>query len=105
LDGKFGNFPSLVVEECDENGEPLTEPDDEEDYEDEDGCPPENLPPIIPPSLLPPDDIVVTQPTPMMEQPEFVPPSEPAKKPTDIDLTQKGQKTQVQAPTGKIHVK
>lgn len=27
LDGKFGNFPSLVVEECDENGEPLTEPD------------------------------------------------------------------------------
>lgn len=26
-DGKFGNFPSLVVEECDENGEPLTEPD------------------------------------------------------------------------------
>lgn len=27
LNGKFGNFPSLVVEECDENGEPLTEPD------------------------------------------------------------------------------
>lgn len=27
IDGKFGNFPSLVVEECDENGEPLTEPD------------------------------------------------------------------------------
>lgn len=27
LDGKFGNFPSLVVEECDETGEPLTEPD------------------------------------------------------------------------------
>uniref|UniRef100_A0A1B0G7J7 FCH and double SH3 domains protein 2 n=1 Tax=Glossina morsitans morsitans TaxID=37546 RepID=A0A1B0G7J7_GLOMM len=25
LDGKFGNFPSLVVEECDENGEPLSE--------------------------------------------------------------------------------
>lgn len=25
LDGKVGNFPSLVVEECDENGEPLTE--------------------------------------------------------------------------------
>lgn len=27
VDGKFGNFPSLVVEECDEMGEPLTEPD------------------------------------------------------------------------------
>lgn len=27
LNGKFGNFPSLVVEECDENGEPLTEPE------------------------------------------------------------------------------
>lgn len=25
--GKFGNFPSLVVEECDELGEPLTEPE------------------------------------------------------------------------------
>lgn len=35
IDGKVGNFPSLVVEECDENGEPFTEPDDEEeeDYE------------------------------------------------------------------------
>lgn len=29
VDGKFGNFPSLVVEECDENGEPLTEGGDE----------------------------------------------------------------------------
>ncbi|XP_017843504.2 LOW QUALITY PROTEIN: protein nervous wreck [Drosophila busckii] len=29
LDGKFGNFPSLVVEECDEMGEPLTEGGDE----------------------------------------------------------------------------
>ncbi|XP_031621009.1 protein nervous wreck [Contarinia nasturtii] len=27
LNGTFGNFPSLVVEECDQNGEPLTEPD------------------------------------------------------------------------------
>lgn len=27
VNGTFGNFPSLVVEECDENGEPLTEPD------------------------------------------------------------------------------
>ncbi|XP_039489152.1 protein nervous wreck isoform X10 [Drosophila santomea] len=29
LDGKFGNFPSLVVEECDEMGEPLSEGGDE----------------------------------------------------------------------------
>ncbi|XP_044313502.1 protein nervous wreck isoform X3 [Drosophila rhopaloa] len=29
LDGKFGNFPSLVVEECDELGEPLSEGGDE----------------------------------------------------------------------------
>lgn len=27
--GKFGNFPSLVVEECDANGDPLTEPEEE----------------------------------------------------------------------------
>jgi F-BAR and double SH3 domains protein len=25
LDGKIGNFPSLVVEDCDENGEPITD--------------------------------------------------------------------------------
>ncbi|XP_023172375.2 protein nervous wreck isoform X6 [Drosophila hydei] len=30
LDGKFGNFPSLVVEECDELGEPLSEGDGDE---------------------------------------------------------------------------
>ncbi|KAH8288067.1 hypothetical protein KR018_011510, partial [Drosophila ironensis] len=29
LDGRFGNFPSLVVEECDELGEPLSEGGDE----------------------------------------------------------------------------
>lgn len=29
FDGKFGNFPSLVVEECDEHGEPLTEPEED----------------------------------------------------------------------------
>ncbi|XP_017089544.1 protein nervous wreck isoform X8 [Drosophila bipectinata] len=29
LDGRFGNFPSLVVEECDEMGEPLSEGGDE----------------------------------------------------------------------------
>ncbi|XP_059613011.1 protein nervous wreck isoform X2 [Phlebotomus argentipes] len=38
LDGKHGNFPSLVVEECDENGDPLTE--GEEEPEDSPMTPP-----------------------------------------------------------------
>lgn len=90
------------MDECDENGEPLTEPEDEE--EEDEGLPPVHSPPVIPPSLLPPEDIVVTQATPMIEQTEFVQASEPAKKPTDIDLSQGQQKTQVQAPIGKISV-
>ncbi|XP_037811972.1 protein nervous wreck isoform X12 [Lucilia sericata] len=50
LDGKFGNFPSLVVEECDENGEPLTEGGEE--------SPPPTAPPsfALPPApALPPE--------------------------------------------------
>lgn len=46
LDGKMGNFPSLVVEECDENGEPLTEPEDE--------SPPQSAPPFCTPPTGPP---------------------------------------------------
>lgn len=51
IDGKIGNFPSLVVEECDEHGEPFTEP--EEDGEDDDESPspsvmPMNAPPAPP---------------------------------------------------------
>lgn len=46
LDGKTGNFPSLVVEECDELGEPLTEPDDE--------SPPPSAPPLFTPPAGPP---------------------------------------------------
>lgn len=42
LNGKIGNFPSLVVEECDENGEPLTDADDE------------SPPPSAPPSMAAP---------------------------------------------------
>lgn len=58
MDGKIGNFPSLVVDECDENGEPLTEPEEEEDDEDY-GAPPAGfgLPPTIPPHLLSQDDL------------------------------------------------
>ncbi|XP_028900236.1 protein nervous wreck isoform X10 [Zeugodacus cucurbitae] len=50
LDGKFGNFPSLVVEECDENGEPMSEGGDE--------SPPPTAPPsfALPPApALPPE--------------------------------------------------
>ncbi|XP_055843131.1 protein nervous wreck isoform X6 [Episyrphus balteatus] len=46
LDGKFGNFPSLVVEECDENGEPLTDGGDE--------SPPPTAPPSIALPMAPP---------------------------------------------------
>lgn len=35
MSGKVGNFPSLVVEECDENGDPFTDPDEEDDDDDE----------------------------------------------------------------------
>jgi len=45
LDGKAGNFPSLVVEECNENGEPLTEPEDE--------SPPQSAPPLFTPPGAP----------------------------------------------------
>lgn len=45
--GKFGNFPSLVVEECDENGEPFTEPD--MDSPEAVSPPAFDAPPAIPP--------------------------------------------------------
>lgn len=48
LDGKIGNFPSLVVEECDENGEPLSE---EYDESPPPSSPPVGLPPCAPPGL------------------------------------------------------
>ncbi|XP_073956214.1 FCH and double SH3 domains nervous wreck [Choristoneura fumiferana] len=38
--GVIGNFPSLIVEECDENGEPLSGGDDE-------WSPPESAPPVF----------------------------------------------------------
>lgn len=47
LNGKVGNFPSLVVEECDENGEPLTEPEDE--------SPPPSAPPVFSAPPAPPE--------------------------------------------------
>lgn len=59
LDGKVGNFPSLVVDECDENGEPLTEPEEEEEDDDDFGAPPAGfgLPPTVPAHLLSQEDL------------------------------------------------
>lgn len=57
LDGKIGNFPSLVVDECDENGEPLTEPEEEEEDDEDDIVAGFGLPPTIPPHLLSQEDL------------------------------------------------
>lgn len=46
LNGVIGNFPSLVVEECDENGEPFSE--------SEEGSPPPSAPPVFLPPAAPP---------------------------------------------------
>lgn len=45
LDGRIGNFPSLVVEECDEYGEPLTNQWDD--------TPPCSAPPVFTPPEMP----------------------------------------------------
>lgn len=94
LDGKFGNFPSLVVDECDENGEPLTEPEEEEE-DDDDALPPAGfgLPPTVPPHLVPQDDFTASP-----EQQAAI------EKKFEIDLSQAQQKQykQFQAPTGEL---
>lgn len=94
MDGKYGNFPSLVVDECDENGEPLTEPEDEED-DDDDALPPAGfgLPPTIPPHLMPQDEITASP-----EQQAVI------EKKFEIDLSNSQQKQykQFQAPTGEF---
>lgn len=45
VEGRIGNFPSLVVEECDEFGEPLTNQWDE--------SPPQSAPPVFTPPEVP----------------------------------------------------
>lgn len=93
MDGKFGNFPSLVVDECDENGEPLTEPEEEEE-DDDDALPPAGfgLPPTVPPHLIPQDEIPESPEQQAVMERKF-----------EIDLSQSQQKQykQFQAPTGK----
>lgn len=61
LNGKVGNFPSLVVEECDENGEPFSDEGDEYfDDDEEETMPPSGAPPVIPGMTL--ADVIITSP-------------------------------------------
>ncbi|XP_021936314.1 F-BAR and double SH3 domains protein 2 isoform X2 [Zootermopsis nevadensis] len=74
LDGRTGLFPSLVVEECREDGEPLT-PQDED--ETPGSAPPVFTPPDVPTFLLGPQQVIVTQPTPIIDQPSPKPDAQP----------------------------
>lgn len=75
LEGRIGNFPSLVVEECDEFGEPLTNQWDE--------TPPCSAPPVFTPPdmpeflMAPQAEVTVTQATPMLETNGIGEPTEP----------------------------
>ncbi|XP_077301597.1 FCH and double SH3 domains nervous wreck [Arctopsyche grandis] len=64
IDGLRGNFPSLVVEECDKDGEPLST--------GEEWTPPSSAPPVFtPPGFalgVPQAQLIITQATPCMEQ-------------------------------------
>uniref|UniRef100_A0AAG5D9S3 FCH and double SH3 domains protein 2 n=1 Tax=Anopheles atroparvus TaxID=41427 RepID=A0AAG5D9S3_ANOAO len=63
LMGKIGNFPSLVVEECDENGEPLTDAEDE--------SPPPSAPPTFAAPAPPPPMILHEATPPEGESPKM----------------------------------
>lgn len=64
IDGRVGNFPSLVVEECDEFGEAL-----ECEWDETPPCsaPPVFTPPDAPPNFLLATEVIVTSATPMMD--------------------------------------
>lgn len=64
IDGQIGNFPSLVVEECDEFGEPLN---CEWDETPPCSAPPVFTPPDAPPGFLLATEVIVTQATPLIE--------------------------------------
>ncbi|XP_064117381.1 protein nervous wreck-like isoform X7 [Macrobrachium nipponense] len=70
VDGQVGLFPSLVVEECRSDGEPLTP--DVFTFQAISGAspcttPPPHTPPEVPGFLLPPERVIITQPTPVAE--------------------------------------
>ncbi|XP_039286914.1 protein nervous wreck isoform X5 [Nilaparvata lugens] len=64
IDDQVGMFPSLVVEECRENGDPLTP---EGDDTPPGSAPPVFTPPDVPSFLLAPQQVIITQPTPLGE--------------------------------------
>lgn len=64
LEDRIGNFPSLVVEECDEFGEPLSNELDQ--------SPPPSAPPVFTPPGAPPGEFNECFP----EEPELPPPAE-----------------------------
>ncbi|KAG7164728.1 nervous wreck-like, partial [Homarus americanus] len=73
VDGQVGLFPSLVVEECRSDGEPLTP--DVFTFQAVSGAspcttPPPHTPPEVPGFLLPPERVIITQPTPVVETAE-----------------------------------
>lgn len=65
IDGRVGNFPSLVVEECDEFGEPL---ECDWDVSPPASAPPVHTPPEAPPDFLLNTEVIVTQPTPEINE-------------------------------------
>ncbi|CAG9856160.1 unnamed protein product [Phyllotreta striolata] len=81
FDGHIGNFPSLVVEECDEFGEPLVNEWDE--------TPPRSAPPIFtPPDIMPEytaDAEDGEDDAPMSSPPAQPPPPAPPLGPDDLD--------------------
>ncbi|GLH07294.1 Endophilin-A [Gryllus bimaculatus] len=64
VDGRTGIFPSLVVEECREDGEPFTPQGEDEPPS---SAPPVFTPPDVPVFLLAPQQVIITQPTPEMD--------------------------------------
>lgn len=111
IDGKIGNFPSLMVEECDENGEPLSEDDDGSVGE---SAPPVHSPPSVPPGMILPEDLADIEAQRQMEFEDQMeddeysqpPPTTKPPRPQDkfeIDLTKGQQKqygTQFKTPEG-----
>ncbi|KAG5898080.1 hypothetical protein JTB14_001784 [Gonioctena quinquepunctata] len=76
LEGHVGNFPSLVVEECDEFGEPLT---NDWDVTPPPSAPPVFTPPDAPPLHLPHDETEDTEAivsSPPQQPPPPAPPTE-----------------------------
>ncbi|XP_068083875.1 protein nervous wreck [Anabrus simplex] len=64
VEGRTGLFPSLVVEECREDGQPLTPQDEDEPPS---SAPPVFTPPDVPSFLCAPQHVIITQPTPEIE--------------------------------------